>query len=173
MKFTKKFSEVKRELKEKAFLLAGGNVIPAFNELITELERIVFEKENYYNSAFWRKPLKVKFDCEADKTNMKRFALERRKNKKISDSDLDYILGLGVFKDYDGLLFYVKKCRDTKLDLLSAGLNLNKKVVLDKATEEMAKGKVLLEREGKTVHSKGFKKYAKKVKEQLKKAKVI
>ncbi len=172
MKLFKKIRQKKIEASEKVSLLACGMIVNEFDKVIKELEKVVLEKENYYSSGFWKKPLKIKFDCEADKANMRKFALDRKKYKKISETDLDYVIGMGKFKDF-GLLPYLKLCRDKKIELLMKEFKVNRETVLGMAEEAVTKGKELQKREAKTVKSSAFKKKAIELEKELKQKKVI
>jgi len=172
LKLVKTIKQKKNEVQGKVSLLACGIIVKEFDVVISELEKVVLQKKKYYNSGFWKKPLRIKFDCEADKSNVRKFALDRKKYKKINETDLDYIIGMGRFKDF-GLLPYIKSCRDKKIELLMKDLGVDKETVLVKAEEAVTKGKELSKREAKTVKSSAFKKQASELEKELKQKKVI
>lgn len=147
---------MKKEILNKAKLIAGTQVIKTFDEFIDELERILKEKEAYNNPDFWKKPFKLKFDSVSDQFNLKILKKHLCEERRVEKIELQYIKGEGQFKKVGGLLPYLKKCRAKKMALLLEDFNLSEEEVEEEYSKSVSKvngGKLP---KGLEVHKKGI-----------------
>lgn len=134
MKFLKKVSnKLVGNIREQAKLVTFAKVIEKLNEVISELEKLLEEKQNYSNYKYWQKfPLSF-FDSETDRENIKEIR-ECIKNGTINQEHLDYVAGDGRYKG-QGLLDYIKQCKREKITQIIDKMNMGEEEIVEKGKE--------------------------------------